>query len=118
MSEFETPALQYTGAVILGSGEVAAKTFATWLPAPVESIRHTNGPATTWVHHQLAHRPATRANAVQDAVRAALKDTTVPHQYTQTRPNDRAIRDVAIREYGINPSSSEIEAALRVVMAQ
>ena len=58
----------------------------------------------------------TRSEIAEQAVRAALAATTVPHRYTQTRPHDRQIRDIAGREYGVYLTDDEIETALTAVM--
>lgn len=56
----DTQMLAYAGASILGSGELAAKTFATWLPAPVESVLRGG----VWVHRALEPRlPQHQVNA-------------------------------------------------------
>jgi hypothetical protein len=58
----------------------------------------------------------TRSEIAEQAVRAALAATTVPHRYTQTRPHDRQIRHYAGRDHRVYLTDDEIETALNTVM--
>ncbi len=108
--------LSHTGQSILGSGELAAKTFATWLPNPVESVLHVSPLGRTWVHQEVAPR-VTRHQIAVRAVRKAINDAPVPFKYTQTAPHRRQIRDLALADAGIELAADEIHRALVEVMA-
>lgn len=111
------PLLSYTGASILGSGEIAAKTFATWLPAPVESVRHTEGDVTMWVHKPLRPR-LTRHEIAVDAVKTAINTAIIPFAHTQTAPHHRQVQDIALDKHGVALTRGEVHDALIEAMAQ
>jgi hypothetical protein len=109
--ETETLPLDYTGESIIGSGEIAAKTFATWLPAPIESVLHVSGQGSTWVHTPLRPR-LTRHQIAVDAVKTALANATIPFAHTQTAPHWRQVHSIAMVKHGIELTRDEIHNAL------
>jgi hypothetical protein len=111
----EEAALDYAGPTILGNSQLAAKTFASWLPAPVESVLYVAGRSRTWVHHELAPR-LTREQIAVNAVRAALAEATVPFGHTRTAPHPRQVYDIALAA-GVELTRDEINTALCEVMA-
>lgn len=104
--------LAYAGPSILGTGEIAAKTFGTWLPAPVESVKRGG----VWVHRPLTPRTDRRQIALA-AVRQALTETTIPHAYTRTAPHPRHVYDIGLAS-GVALTRDEINAALIEAMAE
>lgn len=115
-AETATLPLDYTGESILGNGEIAQKTFATWLPAPIESVRRVSAQGTTWVHQPLRSR-LTRHQIAVDAVKTALANATIPFEHTQTAPHWRQVHSIAMVKYGIELTQGEIRDALIEAMA-
>jgi hypothetical protein len=111
------PLLEYAGESIVGSGDLAAKTFATWLPAPIESVRRIEGDLTVWVHKPLRPR-LTRHEIAVDAVRIAIDTALIPFAHTQTAPHWRQVQDIALDKHGIRLTRDETNAALMEATAR
>jgi hypothetical protein len=110
-TEPTTLTLDYTGESIIGSGELAAKTFGTWLPAPVEPVLHVTDRGSTWVHMPLRPRLA-RHQIALDAVKTAIDTALIPFAHTQTAPHWRQVQDIALDKHGIRLTRAETNAAL------
>lgn len=59
-----------------------------------------------------SHTAEERHNVAVAALQAALRDTTIPHHLTGTRPHDRAIQDAASALGVTDLTRAEISAAL------